>query len=390
MQKSAENQEFEVAAFWRDKLEAIEHSTSSQNVILEKSVDKDIIGYFMEKNYAAVTIIHIREGRISNKSSKEFDLREKVILKEELLPTVLEQYYQGLRFSFPDNIVIPELFEDVKILEEILRDIRKNIKIRTALADEKGLIRIADKNARVMVEQQIKMEDLIQKEEDIMRKTLEKARDVLDLPEIPRIIEGFDISNIEGQDATGSMVYFLEGKPYNKYYRHFKIRSKTTPDDVGMMKEVIKRRYTYLLEKDYELPDLILVDGGKGQLNAGVSVLEELGIDGISIIGLAKRLEEIFIPGKKDSIILPDNSPVLRLFQRIRDEAHRFAVRLHKKQRKIRITHSVLDDIKGIGPATRNKLLKHFGSVDSIKKASQEELVQVVGKKFAEIIVKNL
>jgi excinuclease ABC subunit C len=251
-------------------------------------------------------------------------------------------------------------------------------------------MRIASKNALVILKQQNDIEDFKQKEVDQMKKTLEKAKEVLDLPNVPRIIEGFDISNIEGQDATGSMVYFLEGKPYNKYYRHFKIRSKSSPDDVAMMKEVMMRRYTYLLENNYELPDLILVDGGKGQLNAGVSVLKELSIEGIPIIGLAKRLEEIFVPGKKDSIILPKNSPLLKLFQRIRDEAHRFAVRLHKKQRQKRMVGSILDDIKGIGPATRNKLLNLFGSLDGVKKASLEELTKVVGKKTAENIIKNI
>jgi len=184
------------------------------------------------------------------------------------------------------------------------------------------------------------------------------------------------------------MVYFLEGKPYNKYYRHFKIRSKSTPDDVAMMKEVIKRRYIRVLERGYTLPDLILVDGGKGQLNAALSVLKELGIEGIPIIGLAKKFEEVYVPDKKDPIIIPKNSPTLKLFQRVRDEAHRFAVRLHKKQRKKRITGSIIDSIKGIGPATRNKLLKQFGSVEGIKKASLEDLVKIVGKTIAEKLKK--
>ncbi len=219
---------------------------------------------------------------------------------------------------------------------------------------------------------------------------MEEAKEIFNLPKAPRIIEGFDISNIEGTDATGSMVYFLEGYPYNKNYRHFKIRTKSTPDDVAMMKEVIKRRYTMILERNLELPDLILVDGGKGQLNAGHSVLKDLGIGGIPIIGLAKKFEEIYVPNKKDPIILPKNSHLLKIFQRVRDEAHRFAVRLHKKQRVKRVKRSVLDDIKGIGPATRNKLLTTFGSVNNIIKASPEEIAQVVGKKLADIILKKL
>ncbi|MFX0077257.1 MAG: helix-hairpin-helix domain-containing protein, partial [Candidatus Hermodarchaeota archaeon] len=240
------------------------------------------------------------------------------------------------------------------------------------------------------VEQEIDMEKIKKKEENQIQKALEEAKDILDLPKVPRIIEGFDISNIEGTDATGSMVYFLEGRPYNKNYRYFNIHSKSTPDDVAMMKEVVKRRYTMLLENNLTLPDLILVDGGKGQLNAGFSVLKELGIDGIPIIGLAKKFEEIFVPNKKEPIVLPRNSNLLKIFQLVRDEAHRFAVKLHKKQREKRVQRSVLDGIKGIGPATRNKLLNHFGSVKNIRKASLEEISKIVRHEIAFEIKKVL
>ena len=390
MESAAEAQNYEIAVHWRDKLEAIEHSTASQHVLLDHEINKDIIGYFNEKNYAALVVIHIREGKITNKSSFKLDLRNKVILEVDILSSFLEQYYQDIKFNLPDNIVIPELYSGVNVLNEILKDTKGDLRIRTSLDDEIALMRIATKNAKVMVSQQIQMEKIKQKEEDQIKKTLELAKEALKLPREPRIIEGFDISNIEGTDATGSMVYFLEGKPYNKNYRHFNIRTKSTPDDIAMMKELIKRRYTKVLERGWELPDLILVDGGKGQINAAISVLEDLGIQNIPTIGLAKKFEEIFLPGEKKPIVLPKNSPVLKLFQRIRDEAHRFAVRLHKKQREKRMRGSLLDNIKGIGPVTRNKLLKHFGSVEGVKKASFDELVRVVGNKFAEILVKNL
>ncbi|MFW9949205.1 MAG: helix-hairpin-helix domain-containing protein, partial [Candidatus Thorarchaeota archaeon] len=248
------------------------------------------------------------------------------------------------------------------------------------------LLIISSKHAKVIVEQEIQMEEIKKKEGDQIQEALEEAKEILNLPTVPRIIEGFDISNIEGTDATGSMVYFLEGRPYTKNYRYFNIRTKSTPDDVAMMKEVIKRRYSMILKNDFALPDLILVDGGKGQLNASYSVLKDLGIEGIPIIGLAKKFEEIFIPNKKEPIILPRNSNLLKIFQQVRDEAHRFAVKLHKKQREKRVQRSVLDDIKGVGPATRNKLLKHFGSVDNIINASPEEIAQLVGKKLADMI----
>jgi len=387
MQKLAQDQKFELAAFWRDKLEAIDHATDKQNVLADREANKDIIGSFATNNYIAIVIIHIREGRIINKDSFNFDLREKIALKDEILNSILEQYYQDFKTNLPDAIVIHEINKGLEVLKEFLKDINKSIKIRTPIdVYEESLIRITNKNAKVIVEQQVQMEQFKMDEEDFRKEILRDAKKILNLPKEPRIIEGFDISNIEGRDATGSMVYFLEAKPYNRNYRHFKVRVKSTPDDVAMMKEVLKRRYTLLLKRNLELPDLIVVDGGKGQLNAGVSVLQELGLE-IPIIGLAKKYEEIFIPHKKNPIILPKNSSVLKLFQRVRDEAHRFAVRLHKKQRKRRITGSILDEVPGIGPITRNKLLNHFGSLDNIKKATLEEISQIIGEKLAKKLV---
>lgn len=392
MKKAAIDLDYEVAAFWRDKLQAIDHSTSTQNVILELKENKDIIGYYSDNDqqFLAVIIIHIREGRIVNRSSFTIDLKGKIFIKNETISSIISQFYQNLKQKIPDIIIVPELFEEIEIIKQILNEDNPLIQIRTPLEAESGLLRIANKNAKVMVNQAIEMNIIKERSEQKIMKALEEAKALFSLSNTPRIIEGFDISNIEGKDATGSMVYFLEGKPYKKYYRHFKIRSKSTPDDIAMMKEVIRRRYSMLLERNYTLPDLILVDGGKGQLNAGISVLKDLGLEGIPIIGLAKRFEEIFIPNQKEPIVLLTNSPLLELFQHIRDEAHRFAIRLHKKQRIKRITGSILDDIKGIGPVTRNKLLSYFGSVNNIKKATLEELSQVVGNKLAEAIFNDL
>ena len=392
MRSAALAQNYEIAGFWRDKLQAIDNSTVSQNVLLDRKENKDVIGYFKDKEqkYIAMVIIHIREGKIAKKSSFPVNIEDKIVQKKDIFPLILEQFYQDPTHDLPDIIVIPEFYEGINLFKEILNEHKTGIKIRLPLEEEYGLLRIANKNAEVIVDQEILMEEIKRKEENKIQEALEEAKKILNLPKIPRIIEGFDISNIEGTDATGSMVYFLEGRPYNKYYRHFKIRTKSTPDDVAMMKEVIKRRYTMLIENNLSLPDLILVDGGKGQLNAGYSVLKELGIEGIPIIGLAKKFEEIFVPNEKNPIILPRNSNLLKIFQRVRDEAHRFAVKLHKKQREKRVRRSVLDDIKGIGPATRNKLLRHFGSVENIKKATPEDIGQVVGKKLADNILKEL
>ncbi|MFX1410278.1 MAG: excinuclease ABC subunit UvrC [Promethearchaeota archaeon] len=390
MNYAVKEQNFELAALWRDKLEDIERATDKQHVLLDHEANKDIIGNFAGDNYIAIVIIHIREGRIGDKSSFTFDLREKLIHKEETLTSILEQYYQDFKTQLPDAIIISEVNKKFELLMNYLTDIKDGIQIRTPIDEyETSLLRIANKNANVMVEQQIQMEEIQMNEEDYRRRVLKETKEILHLPKKPKIIEGFDISNIEGKDATGSMVYFLDAKPYNKNYRHYKIKSKSTPDDVAMMKEVLKRRYSLILEKNLELPDLILVDGGKGQLNAGVSILNELGLD-IPIFGLAKKFEEIYVPGEKEPVVLPDDSLVLKLFQRVRDEAHRFAVRLHKKQREKRMIGSILDDIKGIGPATRNKLLNYFGSVKNIKTSTLEELSKIIGKKLAEKVLKKL
>ena len=390
MQIAAKEQDFEVAAFWRDKLDDIDRATDEQHVFLDYESNKDIIGYSSEENFLAIVIIHIREGRIINKKSFDFDLREKVGQKDEIFTSILEQYYQDFKTQLPEAIIVPEIKEKLNVLINYLKDTKKEIQIRAPIDDyETSLIRIANKNARVIVQQQLQMERIRMDETDFREVVLKEAKEILNLPKEPRIIEGFDISNIEGKDATGSMVYFLEARPYNKNYRHFKIRTKSTPDDVAMMKEIIDRRYSILLKRNLELPDLIIVDGGKGQLNAGVSVLQELGLE-IPIIGLAKKYEEIYIPNKKDPIVLPKNSPLLKLFQRVRDESHRVALKLHKKQRKKRITGSILDDIKGIGPTTRNKLLNHFGSVANIKKNTLEDISQIVGKKLAKLILEEL
>ena len=392
MNKASEELNFEIAAFWRDKLQAINSSTTDQSVLLNTQDNKDLIGYYTDENhnYFAMVIIYIRDGKITNKSSFSFNLKEKIFEKEDIFPLIMEQFYQDMKQNLPETIVIPERYKNIDVFLAVLRDFKKTIQIRTPFEKEYGLIRIVKKNAKVIVEQEIQMERIKNEEEDLIKTILDEVKSLLNLTKPPKIIEGFDISNIEGSDATGSMVYFLDGKSYKKFYRHYKIKSISTPDDVAMMKEVIRRRYNMLLQKNLELPDLILVDGGKGQLNAAVSVLQSLGLEGIPIIGLAKRLEEIYVPNIKDPIVLPDNSHILKLFQQIRDEAHRFAVKLHKKLREKRITGSILDNIKGVGPATRNKLLKHFGSVNNIKTAKFEELSPIVGKKLAEIILKEL
>ena len=204
MNHAAELQDYELAAFWRDKLQAILHSTEPQNVIINSDENKDIIGYYSdeEQNFTAMTIIHIREGKIVNKSSFLFDLREKLVKKDEIFPSIMEQFFQNKTTNLPDIIVIPRLYEGIKLFREVLRDYKKSIKIRTPLENEYGLIRIANKNAKVIVEQEIQMEKIKEKEDNEIKNALKIAQEILRLPNEPRIIEGFDISNIQYIKST--------------------------------------------------------------------------------------------------------------------------------------------------------------------------------------------
>ncbi|MFX0044101.1 MAG: excinuclease ABC subunit UvrC, partial [Candidatus Hodarchaeota archaeon] len=215
MNNAANTQNFEQAALWRDKLEDIIHATDKQYVLFDQVSNKDVIGYYIKTNYMAMVIIHIREGRITKKSSFNFDLSEKLIQKDETFNSILEQYYQDFKTQLPDFIVIPELNKRFELLKGFLKDIKENIQIRIPIDDyENSLLRIANKNAIVMVEQQIQMEDIKMNEQEYRQQVLKEIKQILNLPKKPRIIEGFDISNIEGKDATGSMVYFLDAKPY--------------------------------------------------------------------------------------------------------------------------------------------------------------------------------
>jgi excinuclease ABC subunit C len=251
------------------------------------------------------------------------------------------------------------------------RSERKVKLIHPKVGEKKKLIEMCAKNAHYLLEE-LKLQKL--KSKDFIPHSVKSLQRDLKMTKPPRRIECFDISNIQGSDAVASMVCFIDGKAKKSEYRRFKIRSKTKPDDFAMMREVIYRRYSRVLNEKKELPSLIVVDGGKGQLSSAVSVLNELQILQQPVIGLAKRLEEIFIPGFSDAQMLPKTSSSLKLLQQIRDEAHRFALIYHRERRKKRTLQSSLDNISGIGPKRRNHILRVFGSMKELKKASAEEI----------------
>lgn len=377
MMQAAEERNYEKAARFLDALKAFEKLSESQKVMTDKNIDQDVVALVEGENDTACTqLLIVRNGRLIGQ--EYFILQGTDEESEtEIMGSFLQQYYQQAA-GIPDELLLNTDLAYQELLEQRLADIKgkKVIIHQPQKGDKKKMIEMAERNAA----QNLKKEDIRSKyEEKRTSGAVEKLGEVLELETPPYYIEGFDISNIQGTDSVASMVVFKNGRPSKKDYRRFKIKTVEGPDDFSSMKEVVERRYARLLREDKKLPDLILIDGGKGQLNAAFEVLELLGIEDIPIIGLAKREEEIFRPGERDPITLPHHTPTLQLLQRIRDEAHRFAVSYHRKLRSRRLTHSMLDEIPGVGPKRRNALLQHFGSLAKIREAKIWQLKNVEG-----------
>ncbi|MHB2152961.1 excinuclease ABC subunit UvrC [Calditrichota bacterium GD2] len=381
----AARMEFEEAALVRDRLKALEQYRNNQKIVQGDFKDRDVFAIALEDQDACTVVFKIREGKIIGK--QHFYLKQVGWKNDaEVLEEFLNQYYFSNQ-DRPQEIFVQTALESASALESWLtRESGRRVRVVTPQRGEKHkLVQMAVKNARFLLDE-LQLQKM-KKEQTVHFTVLALHRD-LNLPKPPLIIECFDISNIQGSDAVASMVCFENGKPKKSEYRRFKINTKQTPDDFAMMREVIGRRYRRLLDEKKRLPDLIVVDGGKGQLSSAVRVLKQLGLEDQPIIGLAKRLEEVFVPGEKESRILPEKSSGLRLLQQIRDEAHRFAVTFHRQRRSKRTLHSILDDIPGVGPTRRQKLLRVFGSVKNVAAASKHELMSKAGlpEKVAEAV----
>ncbi|WP_456407627.1 excinuclease ABC subunit UvrC [Caldithrix abyssi] len=381
----AARMEFEEAALVRDRLKALEQYRNNQKIVQGDFKDRDVFAIALEDQDACTVVFKIREGKIIGK--QHFYLKQVGWKNDaEVLEEFLNQYYFSNQ-DRPQEIFVQTALESASALESWLtRESGRRVRVVTPQRGEKHkLVQMAVKNARFLLDE-LQLQKM-KKEQTVHFTVLALHRD-LNLPKPPLIIECFDISNIQGSDAVASMVCFENGKPKKSEYRRFKINTKQTPDDFAMMREVIGRRYRRLLDEKKRLPDLIVVDGGKGQLSSAVQVLKQLGLEDQPVIGLAKRLEEVFVPGEKESRILPEKSSGLRLLQQIRDEAHRFAVTFHRKRRSKRTLHSILDDIPGVGPTRRQKLLRVFGSVKNVAAASKHELMSKAGlpEKVAEAV----
>jgi len=354
-----------------------------------------VIGFYRNADVVEVVVLFMRQGKLMGR--RAFQLKDQEFPDGEVVRGFLLRYYE-LGTFIPDEVLLPIEIEDAPALAEWLREARG--RVVDVLTPQRGgkvkLLELASKNAESSAASRKGSADALA--------SLAKLEKRLNLRALPRRIECFDIAHLQGAATVASMVVFRDGEPENASYRRFRIKTVTN-DDFASMYEVLSRRYTRALEED-DLPDLIMVDGGKGQLNIAQSVLWELGIEAPDLISIAKsRLkpvrgsgekhrtdERFFIPGRKNPVILPPNSPALFLLQRVRDEAHRFAVTYHKNRRAKAAVHSALDDIPGVGPKRKSALLRHFGSVKAIAEASPETIqeVAVVSRDLAELILQSL
>ncbi|MCR4431891.1 MAG: excinuclease ABC subunit UvrC [Tepidanaerobacteraceae bacterium] len=379
MEKAAESLDFEWAAVLRNQILALEKVLEKQKIVSFDTADKDVIAMARGVGIVCVQVFFVREGKLVE--------REPFMLKntegaerKEILASFIKQFYDSASF-IPKEIIVDEEVEDIATIREWLTR-KKGSKVFITVpsrGEKKKLAQMVEENARSYLEQRESAEC---REKMKNRKALEELKAYLNLEEIPGRIEAFDISNTQGAESVASMVVFEDGSPKKQDYRKFKIKTVEGPNDFESMKEAVTRRFKRALEGDEkfkELPDLLLIDGGKGQLKYVREALRELNLEYIPTIGLAKEFEHIFVEDRDDPIILPRDSEALYLMQRVRDEAHRFAVTFHRNLRAKRNLHSALDDIPGIGKVRRLALLRTLGSVEGIKKASVDELSKVPG-----------
>jgi excinuclease ABC subunit C len=380
MEELAGTLKFEEAAKARDRLRALSVYNQKQRVVDSKDVDRDIIAVAAKDDDACGVVFKVRDGKVlgshhyylSNVDGKE---------EAEILEILLERYYLDNE-DIPGELALSGEVNSPGIIETWLAGKRnKPVTLETPRGGEKlKLVSMVRKNAEFLLEE-LQLQKM--KRGDLVPHSVQSLQKDLRLPAPPRRIECFDISNIQGSDTVASMVVFVDAKSKKSEYRKFKIRSVDGPDDFASMREVVERRYTRLVEEAGVMPDLIMVDGGKGQLSSAVEVLQRLGLSSIPIIGLAKRLEEVFVPEESEPVTIARTSSSLRLLQQVRDEAHRFAITYHRKLRSKRILNTELDLIKGIGKARAKELLEAFGSVQGVKFATEEQIGEIVGTKLA-------
>ena len=384
MARASEQLQFELAGRIRDQIVAIEKTTIRQRAFSSREMDRDIIGLARNGTDVCGAVLQVREGKLLGKEHFFLTAPEEST-EPETLGAFLTQYYLAAQL-WPDEILLAGEPDGMETFREWMAR-QRGSKVEIAVprrGDKAAMVRLAVQNAEL----QLNTHALKRTEARVRRSmpaSVGSLQEILGLETPPRRVETFDISNIQGSDPVASMVCFVDGRPRKSDYRKFKVRDVIGPNDFAMMQEVVGRRYRRLIDEDKPLPDLVLIDGGKGQLSSVRQVLNELGLVDLPVIGLAKRLEEVFRPGQSEPILVPRSSPALKMLMQARDEAHRFAVTFHRQQRGRRMIRSELDNIPGVGPKRKQQLILALGSVENIRKCTEEELrtVQGVGKDAA-------
>jgi len=381
MNHAAEALDYERAALFRDQIGAISRVIEGQRIAAAVKGEQDVIAFACDKDHAYVQVFFVREGRLIG--------RERFVLRgthseesHQIMTSFVEQFYSSSPY-IPPLVLLQHPVEDASVIEDWLRG-KKGRRVHIQVprrGKKKQLIDIVAENARQGMEQ-LKIKQMAAP--SALVAALAEIKKELHLPRIPSRMEGYDISNIQGTAAVGSMVVFEEGKPKPSHYRRFKIKTVSGADDCAMIREVLRRRFRRSGDASAAdswaiLPDLILIDGGKGQLNAALAVMHESEIDYVPVASLAKENEEVFVPRRAKPVVLPRTSPGLQLLQRLRDEAHRFALGYYKKVHKRETFASALDAIPGVGPKRKRALLNRFGSVRGIREASEQELAVTKG-----------
>lgn len=403
MQRAAEALAFERAAALRDQVHALQKVIERQKVVSATRSDEDVIAFVREDGQACVQVFFIRGGKLIGReyfiltgTQDEDDL--------EIMTSFVKQFYDEAAY-IPPTILVQHGIEEEQVIEEWLRQKRgTKVAVRVPYRGKgRELVQMAAENAAETLAH-LRAQWAADQARQVT--ALDELQKYLNLARAPTRIECYDISNIQGTSATGSMVVFVRGVPRKSEYRRFRIKTVSGADDYAMLQEVLRRRFKRAKSQVMEqkpvseeeqsgwgvMPDLVIVDGGKGQLHAALEVMDEMGVAYIPAIGLAKQREEVFVPGRSDPLLLPRDSEALYLLQRVRDEAHRFAIGYHRRLREQSGLASTLDEIPGVGPKRRQALLKHFGSLEAIHEASVEELAAVKGmtREAAERIKEHL
>ncbi len=385
MRQASDAMAYERAARLRDRLGSVRKAIEKQQMVTERSEDIDVIGIAEDELEAAVQVFYVRRGRVVGRKGFVLDKVED-LSRPQLVANVLQQLYAETTLALPREVLVPELPDECDVIEQWLSEQRESrVEVRVPQrGDKRSLHETVTRNAQ---EEFVRHHLRRSSDHNSRARALNALQDVLELPQSPLRIECFDMSHIQGSDYVGSMVVMEDGLAKKADYRRFKVKEVPGNDDYAAMEEVLTRRLTAMLVERRQPPEerrrrfsyppqLLLVDGGKGQLAVALRVVEDLGLEEeIPVAALAKRFEEVYLPGRADPVSIPRHSEALYLLQRVRDEAHRFAITYHRQLRGKRMTQSALDDVPGLGPVRRKRLLTELGGVRAVKAASLESLL---------------